>query len=234
MAQSLTMGGMNTPQRSQVHTPEPRRLFLVEDDPVHVRMAQMALKQLEAGWEIVHCICGADALAQIEQPRFDFGLAIIDMGLPDIAGLDVVRALRRRFPDVPVLVISFISAERTLLEAIRAGANGYLLKDGNPAGMAQGMRQALEGQSPISPALARHLFKLAGQPQSSGDPDIRLTDKEREVLQHIGRGNSYAQTASLMGVGLSTVQTHIRHLYRKLGAHSQTQAVLKARQSGLI
>ena len=221
-------------QHTSHAAPHTHRLFLVEDDPIHVRMAQLALQALEAPWAVVHCDNGKDALAQIEQPRFGFALAIIDMGLPDMAGQDVVRAVRRRFMAAPVLVVSSISAERTLLEAIRAGANGYLLKDGNPATITRGIRQALEGHSPISPALARHLFRLAGQPQPSADTAIALTDKEREVLGHIGRGNSYAETASLMGVGLSTVQTHIRHLYRKLGAHSQTQAVLKARENGLM
>jgi len=211
-----------------------KHLLLVEDDPVHVHMVQLALQQLAPGWQLTHCANGTEALTRIDHPRLTLDLAVVDMGLPDVGGLEVVRALRRRFSHPPILVISSISAERTLLEAIRAGANGYLLKDGDPSNIARGITQAIEGHSPISPALARHLFKLAGQPQHGLDVGIRLTDKERETLQHIGQGNSYAETADLMGVSLSTVQTHVRHLYRKLGAHSQTQAIVKARENGLL
>lgn len=146
----------------------------------------------------------------------------------------MIRALRKRFSEQPVLVVSSIAAERSVLEAIRAGASGYMLKDGDAAVIAQGIRQVLEGNSPISPSLARHLFKLAGSPRVGQEEQMGLTHKELEALRHLGRGCSYAETASLMGVGVSTVQTHVRGLYRKLGAHSKTQAVVKARENGLI
>jgi DNA-binding NarL/FixJ family response regulator len=211
-----------------------RRLFLVEDELAHAQMMEMACRQLSPDWQVLHCATGREALDSMQPRGLSVALAVVDLGLPDMDGLEVVSALRRRFPKVPILIISSISNEQTLMKAIRAGANGYLLKDGNVHALAQGMMQVLQGQSPISPALARHLFKLAGPKITPEASPVRLTGKERETLEHFGRGHSYAQTASLMGVGVATVQTHVRNLYRKLGAHSQTQAVIKAKESGLL
>lgn len=211
-----------------------RQILLVEDDNDHAQLINDALRLLDPSWEAVYCSTGSQALDSIEKPGFAFELAVVDLGLPDIGGLDVVRAWRKRFPSRPLLVVSGVAAERAVLESIRSGANGYLLKTIDAYGICHAIEQMLEGHCPISPALARYLFKLAGSPQTNTHQSILLTAKERETLQYFGRGHSYAETAELMGVSLSTIQTHVRNLYRKLGAHSQTQAVIKARESGLI
>ena len=134
---------------------------------------------------------------------------------------------------LPILVVSVISAESSVLSAIRAGACGYILKGDSEAAMAQAMRESLNGNYPISPALARYLFKLAGGRDKPSDL-AGLTRKELELLQWIARGKSYAEAARSMGVSVATVQTHIRNLYRKLDVHSQVQAVTKAQHQGLI
>ena len=134
------------------------------------------------------------------------------------------------------MVISAIRAERVVIEAIRAGARGYILKTDSEAVIADAIADVLQGNYPISPALARALFKLAGAPEqrSEEEAEFRLSPRELETLQHIARGNSYNATAALMGVALSTVQTNIRNLYRKLDVTSQVQAINKARETGLI
>lgn len=209
-------------------------MLLVEDNPEHADLMRKAVALLNRAWNLVHCETGTQALELIAQNDFDFSLAVVDLGLPDMGGLDVVRTLRKRFSEQPVLVVSSIAAERSVLEAIRTGASGYLLKDGDAAVIARAITQVLEGNTPISPSLARHLFKLAGSPQVFHEDPLGLTNKELETLRQLGRGHSYAETASLMGVSVSTVQTHVRSLYRKLGAHSKTQALVKGRENGLI
>ena len=216
------------------HPPAPPKLLLVEDDASHAEFLMEAIHQLEAPWSVTHCNSGSEAMDLIERPGSQFELAVVDLGLPDLGGLEIVRAWRLRFTQRPLVVVSVIAAERTVLEAIRLGANGYLLKDGNSQAVAHGIEQVLQGHAPISPSLARYLFKLAGAPQIGPSQALHLTHKELETLRHIGRGRSYLETADLMGVSLSTVQTHVRKLYRKLGAHSQIQAVIKARENGLI
>lgn len=211
-----------------------RQMLLVEDEKAHAQLIDDALQLLDPSWEMIRCVTGSQALDHIEKPGHAFELAVVDLGLPDIGGLDIVRAWRKRFPTRPLLVVSAIAAERTVLEAIRGGASGYLLKTSDAPSISRAIAEVLDGQCPISPALARYLFKMAGSPQSNPRQMIQLTAKESETLQHFGRGFSYAEMAELMGVSVSTIQTHVRNLYRKLGAHSQTQAVVKARDHGLL
>lgn len=211
-----------------------RRLILVDGELARVQMMATACGLLNPNWQIRHCTTGHEALKAMRVRSLSVDLAALDLSLPDMDGLELIHAVRRRFPNVPILIISAISSEHTLLKAIRAGASGYLLKDGDTHALAQGIKQVLQGESPISSMLASHLFKLVGQSTSPQDTDVRLTSKERETLEHFGRGLSYAQTARLMGVGMATVQTHVRNLYRKLGAHSQTQAVIRAKEYGLL
>lgn len=218
----------------------PDAVLLIEDDPLFESLALAALRRVRfdgasAQVPVRCCRTGGEALKLLEDPTQRFGLVLADLGLPDVSGIEVIRVARRRFPEIPILVISTISSERTVLAAIRAGARGYVLKDDSEVGMARAIEQTLAGNYPISPALARYLFRLAGAPELALEEEpVRLSAKETETLQHIARGRTYLETAELMGVALSTVQSHIRNLYRKLGAHSQVQAVSKARDQGLL
>lgn len=220
----------------QTPTPAaPAEVLLIEDDPVFEGLVRGALQRLPISPRVRCCRTGADAIARLADPSSRFMLVLADLGLPDISGIDVIRIARRRLPDTPILVISTISSERTVLAAIRAGARGYVLKDDSEAGMARAIEQTLAGDYPISPALARYLFRLAGSPELAlGDDAVRLSAKETETLQHIASGLTYLETAERMGVALSTVQSHIRNLYRKLDVHSQAEAVTRARSQGLL
>lgn len=132
------------------------------------------------------------------------------------------------------MVITVLSSEHSLLSAIRAGASGYLLKGEAEESIGRSIKEMLNGHCPISPALARSLFRIAGAPQETAAASFALTARERETLQLLSKGRSYADVAALMGVALSTVQFNVRSIYRKLEVHSQMQAVSKARDSGLI
>ncbi|MEN9313743.1 MAG: hypothetical protein RIS35_136 [Pseudomonadota bacterium] len=214
---------------------QPVEALLVEDDPVFEGLVRAALQRVLPDLAVRCCRTGADAIALLDDPSVRLTLVLADLGLPDVSGIEVIRIARRRFPDVPILVISTISSERTVLAAIRAGARGYVLKDDSEAGMARAVEQTLAGNYPISPALARYLFRLAGSPELAfGDESVRLSAKETETLRHISRGLTYLETAERMGVALSTVQSHIRNLYRKLDVHSQAEAVTRARSQGLL
>lgn len=211
----------------------PAHALLVEDDPTFEVSLSQALRELNPECRIDCTRNGADALRLIDRARRAPDLALVDIGLPDVSGIEVISRIRERFNDMPIMVISVISAERSVLAAIRAGARGYLLKDDPPQLIRESIEQAVQGNYPVSPSLARYLFKLAGEPSPSGD-FARLTPKERELLKHLANGSSYADAAEKMGVAVSTVQTHIRSLYRKLDVHSQVQAINKAQDHGLI
>lgn len=216
--------------------PSPRSILVVEDNPQFVREIQRAIAATgDLTASTTTCRTGNDALAFVAGDECTLDLALIDLGLPDVSGIDVIRAIHRRFPDVPIMVISVASSEDSVLDAIRAGARGYLLKGDPGAEMATAIDEVLRGNYPISPSLARALFRLAGAPAAAPDTSaFELTQRELETLQLIARGHSYKEVAREMNVALSTVQSNIRNLYRKLEVHSHGQAVTKARDAGLL
>ena len=220
---------------SAIPLPALRQVLVVEDDPYFQRAIGEAVVRLGTPWLVHGCGTGAAALAFCGAPAAGLDLALVDLGLPDLDGIEVIRAVHVRFPAVPIMVISSVCAETRVLSAIRAGALGYLLKGDSGMSMTRAIEQILAGNYPISPKLARCLFKLAGQgPAADAGALPRLTGKETELLGHLADGKSYGQAAERMGVALSTVQSYIRNLYRKLDVHSQTQALLRAREHGLL
>lgn len=213
----------------------PRRVLIVEDNPLYHQQIQRAIDQLGVGGAVYVCESGAQVFELLQQPRLGLDLALIDLGLPDMSGIDVIHRLRRSFPSLAVMVISVVSAERSVLAAIRAGARGYILKGDAEELIAQAISQVLMGNYPITPSLAHALFKLAGAPSDQvGSTPFKLSPRELETLQLIARGHTYEEVGRLMGVAITTVQSNIRSLYRKLDAHSQGQAVTKAREAGLL
>ena len=157
------------------------RVLLVEDNPTFRTqmtgaLAWVAASRAVAGdLRISVAATGREALDLVAQEQAGgqdgavdqdgaggFHLALVDIGLPDISGIEVIRQIRSAMGDTPILVISVINAEQTLLEAIRAGASGYLLKDEAEEAIAHAISDVLRGNYPISPALARSLFRLAG------------------------------------------------------------------------
>lgn len=211
------------------------RALLVEDDPVFAGALTRAVRALGTQWEVVHAQTVGRALQAVGQADDQLQLALVDMNLPDGSGLEVIGALRERRPDVPALVISSLASERSVLDAIGQGARGYLHKSEPVEMLTASMAQVMQGHYPISPSLARYLFKQISTEKITVDArTVQLTPKETDTLRCIAQGMSYNETADRMGVSLSTVQSHIRSLYRKLEVRSQVQAVGKAREQGLL
>lgn len=215
----------------------PHRIaLLAEDEPVYQDLFRRALEALQQGWTLQVADCGADALQALMQQPNSFDIVLVDLGLPDMSGMEVIRAARAHHPDTPVLVASIHSDEAHVLEAVRNGARGYLLKDDDAMEVSSAIVRVMNGEYPISPSLARHLFRLA-TPESAnrlGDGQLLLAPKEFELLGLLARGSSYKKSAQDMGVSLSTVQTYVRRIYQKLEAHSKVEAIDKARSMGLL
>lgn len=230
--------------------PREKRLLLVEDNPLFVEQICNAIEQPDCKWSVHLVNEGMRALNLIGEKGQHFDLALVDLGLPDISGVEVIRAFARQFPDTPIVVISVMAAEGLVLSAIEAGARGYILKGESMESITQGIAQVMDGIYPLSPSLARFLFrKLAGEAVSekdsgngsngsnngsSADADFKLTPRELETLRFLSQGLTYEGVADQMGVTLSTIQWNVRNLYRKLNVRSQVQAISKARDHSLI
>ena len=181
-----------------------------------------------------------DALATLRPD-----VLLVDLGLPDTSGLEVVRAARRDCPQTEIMVVSIFGDERSLTEAIRAGATGYLLKDTQAHDFAEAIRDVRAGRSPISPALARYLlnaWQAVNAAPDAATPPVRtqaagsdgLSERETEILQAVSRGLTFAEIGRRLFISPHTVATHVKNIYRKLEAHSKIEALSIARERGLL
>jgi DNA-binding NarL/FixJ family response regulator len=209
-------------------------LWIVEDEELHARalLAAAALvRRLRVGARAASL---AEARAQLSRRSSEEPILVaLDLGLPDGSGVDLIGSIRRRWPRTRVFVVSALFDERTVLSAIRAGADGYFEKGVSTEVLARAMEDALDGLSPLSPRIARHLVtNLSGFESQYVAED--LTPREQDVLHCIARGDSYSEAAAHLGVSLSTVQSHIRGLYSKLDVSSKLHAVKEARRRGLL
>jgi DNA-binding NarL/FixJ family response regulator len=183
---------------------------------------------------------GAEALAALAASAPD--VLLVDIGLPDMSGLEVVQFVAARHPQCEILVISIFGDETNVVAALEAGAGGYLLKGAAERDITFDIRDILSGGSPLSPIIARRVLNRLQSARRDESPakaakgaeETLLTPREREILNAIARGFSYAETADLLKVSLATVHTHLKSTYRKLAVHSKTEAVFEANRLGLI
>ncbi|MEE4317822.1 MAG: response regulator transcription factor [Erythrobacter sp.] len=161
-----------------------------------------------------------------------FDLALIDLGLPDGSGLEVLRALKQANPAALCVVATIMGDDASVVGALAAGADGYLLKNQPSALLVRQIRQTLDGVPPLSPAIARRImthFRQTGPVVA----DANLTPREREVLGHIGKGLRNHEVAATLGIGTNTVAAHIKSVYAKLGISSRAEAAWHATKLGL-
>lgn len=216
----------------------PVRIVLVEDDePIRRRLASLLRAWPEA--ELVHeCATLAEAMAASEAGSLD--LLVTDLKLPDGSGIEAIRLLRRTRPEAEAMVISVMTDERIVLDAIEAGAAGYLLKDADGIDLVEAITDLMAGRSPISSRIARVLVRRLsepGAPTSPGKgaaPPPNLTAREMDILWGVAKGFTYAELADRLGLSRQTVPVHIRNIYRKLQASNRSEAVFEANRLGLI
>ncbi|MCA9242241.1 MAG: response regulator transcription factor [Planctomycetales bacterium] len=184
------------------------------------------------------CRTVADAMRAVAENQVD--ILIADLQLPDGLGIVAIRALKDANPNAHAIVMSVLNDGPVVLEAIKAGATGYVVKDDNSIGVLSAIETVLEGKSPMSATIARlivdslHAPEEALSAEEADESEISLTPREQDVLTMISRGFSYREVAELLGISAQTVPVHARNIYRKLEATSKTEAVFVAHQRGLI
>ena len=214
-------------------TGAPITVLLVDDHAV-VREGLRTFLELQDGIEVVGE--AADGVQAVElAATIEPDVILMDLVMPRLDGVGAMRAVRERSPHSRVIVLtSFLDDER-LMPAIEAGADGYLLKDVEPAELARAIRGAQAGEAMIDPTVAGRLLRRLSQPRSPQPVDAeRLTRREQEVLELIAAGRSNKRIAFELGISEKTVKTHVGHLLAKLGVADRTQAALLAVQSGLV
>jgi len=154
-------------------------------------------------------------------------VVLVDIVLPKMSGIDLVRALKAREPGLTFVMITFYEDVDKLFAALRAGAHGYLLKRTPPAPMLEAIKEAYAGGGPMSPTIARKVIQYF---QNPGQPDAdlgQLTVRELEILQELSQGFTYREIAEHVGISFETVKVHIKSVYAKLHVHTRTEALAK-------
>jgi len=210
-------------------------VLVVEDDaPIRWRVCDALQKGPEFSVAEAATVAEARAILADRPPR----VLLTDLKLPDGSGIDLIRSLRQSNKDAEIMVISILGDEQSVIAAIMAGANGYLLKDAFPQDMVETVRDLVRGHSPISAAIARFIIRRTQTAQAAALPSplntARLTPREIDILWGIAKGFSYSDIADHLGISRQTVPGHIKNVYRKLEVNNRGEAVFEALQQGLI
>lgn len=179
------------------------------------------------------------ALVCVQQTSFD--LALIDLGLPDGSGIDVVSALRRHQPQALPVVVTIYDDDDHLFPALQAGAFGYLLKEQPQDALVAQLLRMTQGEPPLSPPIARRVLAHFANANHRRDTLVRqlehevsLTERETDVLQRVAKGYTLPEIAAQFGLSKHTIADHIKQIYRKLNVSSRAEAALEAARRGLV
>lgn len=201
------------------------KVLLYEDNP-KLRMGLSFLLESTAGIDFLDSYENCENIEnQILTQRPDVVLMDIDMPIAD--GFSGLKVIRKHSNNIQVVMLTVFDSDEHIFEALKLGANGYLLKTTPPAQIIEGILSVHEGGVPMSAAIARKVLAFMSQ-KNTQTPDYQLTKREKEVLENLVKGLSYKMIAHQIGTGIDTVRAHIKHIYEKLHVHSQTEAVAKA------
>lgn len=237
-------GGLTSALHTMAPAPSPAAARLpvtvavVEDEPA-VRGFFEAAVRSHPGLSLVFSaatVADAQALAPLRPAQ----VYLVDLGLPDRDGRELIRWIAATQPQASVMVVTVFGDDQHVVSSLEAGAVGYLLKDTPSEEIARAIVELHEGGSPISPSVARHVLRRFVARETSraalaaAPVDDPLSDREREVLQLIEKGMTYEEVGQALGISWHTVTTFLRRVYRKLQVNSRGEAVYEARQRGIL
>ena len=206
----------------------PIRILIVDDHSV-VRQGLKMFLSLDPELEVVgEASNGREGLEMIEELRPD--VVLMDLLMPVVDGITAIQTSRSRFPDTEIIALTSVLEDASVVNAVRAGAMGYLLKDTEAEELRRAIKAAANGQVQLSPKAAERLMREIREPET----EVNLTDRESEVLLLIARGLSNKEIASELTISTTTAKSHVSNILMKLGVQSRTQAAIYAARTGLV
>ncbi|MHA3892810.1 LuxR C-terminal-related transcriptional regulator [Acinetobacter sp. GXMZU3951] len=219
----------------------PVPVVILEDEPIIQKRLRIILTELGYENETLHFVSNLkEAFEKMEE--IPISLALVDLGLPDGNGIEFIEKLRERDATALILVISAWSTQSSLFSAIKAGATGYVLKERDDSEVLLAIRSILRGGAPIDPFIAREILAqiaVRDETQNKCEEELpsdmeALTNREKEILDLVAQGLSNREISEQLFVSRYTVESHIKHIYRKLSVSKRTKAVSAARTLGII
>lgn len=213
-------------------TPTPATVWLIEDHKTYGERLMRALNRLEGircEQRFTACEDAYAALTEMPAPA----VVLLDVGLPGVSGIEGIARLRQLAPKMAVIILTVFEDDEKIFKAICAGASGYLLKTSGTEDIAEAIRSAVAGGSPINPRIARRvleMFSKANPPQK----DYGLTPRETDILKLLVDGRTIKDAAAQLGIGYYTADEYIRSVYEKLQVRSRGSAIAKAVKEGLV
>ncbi len=214
-----------------------KTILLLEDLPEIRAWLRKLVLQVFPGSTISESARVQDAMALVAAVKFD--LALVDLGLPDGSGVDVVTRLRDLQPDAQSVVVTIHDDDEHLFPALQAGAFGYILKEQARELITEQLQRISQGEPPLSPSIARRVmahFSAKSRPQANNSllPNVNLTDRESEVLLRVAKGYTLPEIGVQLGLSRHTIADYVKQIYRKLNVSSRAEAALEAQRLGLF
>lgn len=180
---------------------------------------------------------GSDLLTKLQE-KHNLDLILMDIEMPVLNGIETTQIVKQKYPHIKIIMLTAFDNDEHIFNAIKAGADGYLLKEINPKDLYEGIIETLNGGAAMNPSIAMKTLKLLRNPIDIQNPrhqqEISLSTREIEVLEQLSKGLSYTVIADHLFLSPSTVRKHIENIYKKLQVHSKIEAVQKARNHNII
>ena len=202
------------------------------EDHQHFRQGLTDLLHMADGFQCTGAFATAEeGIAKLSGKE---DILLLDINLPKMSGIDAITVIKQKFPQTKIVMLTMLDDDNTVLQAIVAGANGYLLKKTKPEKLLRSLTECIDGGSPMTGSIASKVLSLFKQyiPQKNNEYD--LTKREIEILNFLVDGFNNQKIAKTLCISYDTVRNHIRHIYKKLQVHSKSQAVVKALRENLV
>lgn len=206
--------------------------IVLYDDVQALRETLAILLSATPGFEVIATFDNCET-ANIDLSELTPDVVLMDIDMPRMSGIEGVKLIRKFHPDVKIIMLTVFDDNKNVFDAIKFGANGYLLKKTPPAALVEAIKDVHAGGAPMNAAIATQVLKMFAGMSSDG-PDYNLSEREKDVLKSLVDGNSYKMVAAELAVSIDTVRTHIRSIYEKLHVNSKSEAVAKALKDKIV
>lgn len=213
------------------------KITIVDDNSFLIRMVVEKLSFFEDIDVKYTALNGSDLLVKLEE-NHNIDLILMDIEMPVLNGIEATEIVKQKYPHIKIIMLTVFDNDEHIFNAIKAGADGYLLKEVNAKDLYEGIKETLNGGAAMNPSIAMKTLKLLRNPldieNTQEQEDIKLTPREVEVLEQLSKGLSYNLIADNLILSLGTVRKHIENIYKKLQVHNKLEAVQKAKKNNLI